>query len=175
MDMNTRKKTLVSNLLDFGQGKDTAESATASTRSSNTTKKEIYIPTTREISKIVTFYLKNVRNHPKEEQLGLFRNITAMCKRGRVTMNQISTAVQNYAADPYVQSLDPRARKAIRIFFKEEVILQWLNPMPKGGRTVEQSLAQADQLTQANQGLSVPIRVDKATTYEDDPEGDDAL
>jgi hypothetical protein len=136
---------------------------------------EIYVPTTREISKLVNFYLKNVRNQPKEEYVGLFRNIMAMCKRGRVSMNDISTALQNYAADEYVQSLDPRLRKSIRVFFKEENILAWLSPMPRNGKKIENSLSVVDRLTSHNQGVNVPIAVTPAKTYEPDPEPDNAL
>jgi hypothetical protein len=136
---------------------------------------EIYIPTTREISKLVTFYLKNVRNHSKDEYIGLFRNIQAMMRRGRVTMNDVSAALQNYAADEYVRSLDQRLRKHIRVFFKEENILQWITPVPKSGKQPEASLSNVDRLTVRNKGVNVPIAVTPAKTYEPDPESDNAL
>jgi hypothetical protein len=104
-------------------------------------------PTTREISKLVTFYLKNVRNHPKEEMLGIYRNIMSMVKKQKVTMTEMSAAVQNYAKDDWVKSVLPRRRLHIRTFFTPEKIKEWVEPQSR--RPIDPALAALDRLAEA--------------------------
>ena len=124
--------------------------------------------TTREISKLFTFYNKNVRQHSKDEMLGLFRNEQRMLKRGKVTMMDMSQAVQNYAKDDWVKRCDQRRRCHIRTFFTEEKILQWREPV-KSTKPADPTLAALDRLAEiAAQPVPAPPEPINDVVYDDD-------
>jgi hypothetical protein len=130
------------------------------------------LPTTREISRLVSYYNKNIRLHSKNEQVGIFRQIMLMVKKGTVTMSDISQAMQNYAADEWVKSCHQTQRHHIRKFMMAEKIQQWLQPKPS--KPVDAALGRLEALAQS--GLQ-PKTVQEASApiYYDDPEGTDTL
>lgn len=87
---------------------------------------------TREISRYVNYYKKNIRLHPPQETAGVFRNIQRLLepKDGRKTLSpqDIADALKNYANDVYIQSLPQQQRKHIRAFFTYENIVVWMKP-----------------------------------------------
>jgi hypothetical protein len=140
---------------------------------------EPYVPTTREISKLVTFYLKNVRAHDKSEMVGIIRQIQLMVKKG-ITMEDISLAMQNYASDDFTKNNHPALRHHIRKFMMPEKIRMWKNPPKRQAtfaekqRATDPSLSRLDAL-EAKAPAPVTVAVPTRVLY-DDPDGtDDAL
>lgn len=128
-------------------------------------------PKTSEISKIVTYYLTNVRPHPREEMVGVYRNIQNLVRKGKATMSDLSKAVQNYANDPWVQSRDKRLRMHIRSFFTAENILLWKEPIRN--KPVDPALQQLDQLAATKwQPKAEPPPPADDFVYDDDEVGE---
>lgn len=86
------------------------------------------LPTTRELSKFISFYTQNIRQHSRSETMGVMRQIQRLLEKG-LTMKQISTALKHYRDDPFRQQADPRHMKHIRSFFTRETIEQWQQPV----------------------------------------------
>ena len=79
---------------------------------------------TREASKLVTYYCKTIRAHDKHELLGVYRLIIGLHAKG-FALAQISQAMQNYIADPFVRTQEQRQRHQIRTFMMPEKIKRW--------------------------------------------------
>lgn len=101
---------------------DKPEKVSAAKKAKSAEPRDPNQPSTREISRVVSFYEKNVRNDGKV--IGIFRQIQLMLNKG-VTLGQISQAVQNYAKADFTRSLPEPRRHSIRKFMKPEVIRQW--------------------------------------------------
>lgn len=120
----------------------------------------------------MTFYNKNVRAHGKEEMLGIFQNIQRIVKRGKITLADMSVAVQNYAKDDFVKRSDVRKRHHIRTFFTEEKILQWKEPV-RETKPADPSLAALDRLAEmAVQPKPAPPEPVNETINDDDIMGE---
>jgi hypothetical protein len=107
---------------------------------------------TVELSRIVRFYCKNVRPHSPKEMTGIYRNLQRLCNQKGVTLEMLQTAVENYAADPYVRASDPRARKNIRSFFTYDNVVMWQQPVRQNPlmkkKPVESALDALERLEQ---------------------------
>lgn len=108
--------------------------------------------TTREISRMVSYYSKKIRLHSVQETRGVFRLIAKLMephKTGRKPLEpqQIADAIKNYEQDQFVQSLPQQRRKHIRTFFTYENIVVWMKPQ-SSYRVKDQSvrtLAEAEE------------------------------
>ena len=116
---------------------------------------DILVPevSTRELSRICTFYYKKVRPHSPQESRGIFQQLQRLLKKG-ITPEMLQIAVENYANDPWVKSIDPRTRKNIRSFFAYENVLLWQKPVQRPqaqtkARSPEQALDALEQLDRA--------------------------
>ncbi len=79
---------------------------------------------TRELSRIVTFYLQNVRRHDKREYIGIYRQMLRVIDKG-VTTAQMAQAARNYAESEFVKAIPELRRHHIRRFFVAERIRRW--------------------------------------------------
>jgi hypothetical protein len=133
---------------------------------------ESYVPTTREISKLVTFYCKNVRAHDKAEMVGIIRQIQLMLNKG-VTMEDISAAIQNYAADEFTRNSHEAHRHHIRKFMMPEKIRQWKIAPKRTKTTTDPSLVALERL-EASAPVPVTVAPPVRVLY-DDPKVNDEL
>jgi hypothetical protein len=83
--------------------------------------------TTRELGRLLGFYKKHIRDYTPEESRGVIRNIQRMLDKG-TELEDIATAVQNYAEDEWRKSQDPRYSMPVRTFFSAAKIKEWLTP-----------------------------------------------
>jgi hypothetical protein len=88
---------------------------------------------TRELGRFIKFYKEKVRDCTSTECVGVIKNIQRMLDKG-IGLDEIATALQNYADDEWRKSRDPRLSYPIRTFFSMAKIKEWLNPMPKPGK-----------------------------------------
>jgi hypothetical protein len=127
---------------------------------------------TREISRYVTYYKKNVRPHSLSETKGIFgaikRLLAGSVKHGRRALEpqEIADALKNYANDPYVKSVDHRLRKHIRSFFTYETVVVWLKPIAARGQPKDVALQQMDVISQRIPAVSIPLP--PTVVYDDD-------
>jgi len=110
---------------------------------------------TRELSRIVTFYLRNVRKHELSELFGIYRQMRRITDQG-VTTKQMAQAARNYAKSAFVKSIPETRRHHIRRFFRRERVRQWAVHR----ETVQQdrSLAALDGLARAAMAAQIPPR-----------------
>ena len=85
---------------------------------------------TRELGRFISFYKKNIRDCTSQECVGVIRNIQRLIEKG-IAAEDIATALRNYADDEWRKSQDPRFSYAIRTFFSEAKIKEWLTPKEK--------------------------------------------
>ena len=81
-------------------------------------------PRTRELSRIVSFYLRHVRRHDRSAYVGIYRQMLLMIEKG-VTAAQMAQAARNYAKSDFVKSIPAVRRHHICRFFTQERIKQW--------------------------------------------------
>lgn len=79
--------------------------------------------------------------------VGIFRQIQLLTKKG-IHLAQISHALQNYAADPWVKGQPEERRHHIRTFMTADKITRW----EKAGLQLEPSLAALTRLAE-NAGI----------------------
>ena len=117
--------------------------------------------TTREISRFVSFYSKNVRLHSVQETKGVFtaikRLLAGNAKKGQRPLlpQEIADALKNYSNDPFTQRLDQRQRKHMRSFFTYETVTVWLKPIVR--RPAVQREEALDRLEQLGRRRAAPI------------------
>ena len=63
--------------------------------------------------------------------MGIIRQLQRLIKNKGVTPEQLQIALENYAADPYVQECDVRLRKPIRSFFTYENVMACQKPIDR--------------------------------------------
>jgi hypothetical protein len=85
---------------------------------------------TRELGRLIKYYREKVRQCTSAEQIGVIRNIQRLIDKG-IGLEDIATALENYANDDYRKNQDPRYTYSIRTFFSEAKIQEWLKPRPK--------------------------------------------
>ena len=126
--------------------------------------------TTREISKLVNYYLKNVRLHSVQERQGVIKNIQRILegKPGRepISPQDIADALKNYANDEFTKSLPQQQRKHIRSFFTYENLLVWRRPAVRKPVRRDNSLNALEQLETVMKPRSLP----QPPSVEEEPE-----
>lgn len=85
---------------------------------------------TRELGRLLSYYKKNVRDFTPSESTGVIRAIQRMIDKG-IGLEDIAQALRNYAEDEYRKSQDTRFSHAVRTFFSEAKIKEWLEPKQK--------------------------------------------
>ncbi len=111
---------------------------------------------TRELWRFVDFYNKNVRAHSKEECMGVIRQIQRLIDKG-LGVEDLATALENYAADEWRKAQEPRYSKPIRSFFTYEVVKEWLTPKKKPVRPDPLKRVTAFQTTEMPKPVSVEL------------------
>ena len=109
-------------------------------------------PSTRDLSRIVSFYLRNVRKHDKGEYIGVCRQMLLMTEK-RVTAAQMAQAARNYAKSEFVKSIPQARRHHICRFFTRERIRQWA--VHQENAQQDRSLVALDHLTRATKALQI--------------------
>jgi hypothetical protein len=85
---------------------------------------------TQELGRLLSYYKKNIRDYHYTEANGVIRNIQRLIDKG-LALEDIVQAMENYAADEYRKSSDPRFTLSVRSFFSEAKIREWLNPVER--------------------------------------------
>jgi hypothetical protein len=122
-------------------------------------------PRTRELSRIVSFYLRHVRRHDRSAYVGIYRQMLLMIEKG-VTAAQMAQAARNYAKSDFVKSIPGVRRHHICRFFTRERIKQWAvhheNAQRDRSIVALDHLARAAKASQSGLGLvysDLPPRV----------------
>ena len=84
---------------------------------------------TRMLWRFVDYYNKHIKEHSKEECVGVIRNIQRIIDKG-LGVEDLAQALENYEKDEW-RKANPRYSKPIRSFFTYEMVKEWLNPRPK--------------------------------------------
>lgn len=79
--------------------------------------------TNREAGKLIGYYTKHIRQHTKQDMLGVVKQIMALVTKHGLTIPQFVTALENYRD----AQIDPKYRKHVRSFFTKDSILAWQN------------------------------------------------